>query len=139
MEEQAPRQLHERLDWLFKKVTKPGGTEYTYQEVETGTEVGGYRVTAAAIWKIRKGETQNPGYRVVQTLARFFGVDESFFYAATLTQEDLERARLAASLRERGVDEIALRSADLDQSGRDAILQMLRYMAGTSDAEDDSS
>lgn len=139
MVEQAPQQLHERLDWLFKKVTKAGGTEYTYQEVEAGTEAGGYRVTAAAIWKIRKGETQNPGYRVLQTLARFFAVDEAFFYAATLTQEDLERARLAASLRERGVDEIALRSAELDQSGRDAILQMLRYMAGASDVDDEPS
>jgi transcriptional regulator with XRE-family HTH domain len=135
MEDELPTSLKERLDWLFRNVTKSDGAEYTYQEVEQGTEQLGYRVTTTAIWKIRKGETLNPGYLVLQVLAKFFGVPVRYFYENELTANELENMRLAATLREQGIEEIALRSSRLDKAGRDAILHMLRYMVEAHDDE----
>ncbi len=139
MQGSKPSTLAERLDWLFNHVKKPDGKPYTYQEVADGTAELGYRVTSTGIWKIRNGETQNPGYLVLQVLAQFFKVSPSFFYDEQLSPHDLDTLHLVDLLQKQGVGEIALRSSELPPSGREAVLQILRYMQEQADSVDNES
>lgn len=135
----VPETLAGRLTWLFQHVTKQGGVEYTLQEVADGTAQLGHRVTVSAIWKIRNGVTQKPSYLTLQTLAQFFNVSAGFFYDPELTGTDLDEAELAAVMRDEGVKNIALRSSQLDEAGRKAILNMLNYMLENHDHDTEDS
>jgi len=108
-----------RLNRLFEEKRKADGAQYTQTEVVEGTKG---IVTRVYLWKLRKGRASNPGFHVIQVLAEFFGVDPSYFFdsaemKAALARENLERNKL--------VDQIALRSSELDDKGKQAILYMI--------------
>lgn len=126
----------ERLDSIFKMYTKPDGSEWSHQEVESGTEGLGKRVTAGAIWKIRNGHTTNPGYLTLRVIARFFGVEPGIFYG----DPDEFRRRMHedhATLRDPDIREIARRADRLDEKGRKAVLDLVRYLTGNGAPEAD--
>jgi transcriptional regulator with XRE-family HTH domain len=108
-----------KLNLLFENKRKPDGSHYTQTEVIEGTR----RVlTRVYLWKLRKGRASNPGFHVIQVLAGFFGVDPSYFFDSdemkvALARENLERNKL--------VDQIALRSSELDDKGKQAVLYMI--------------
>lgn len=133
MSENPPRilTLAERLDWLFQTVRRPDGSNFSYQDVEDGTDALGYRLTTTAVWKIRSGQTTNPGYLALRVLSRFFAVPDGFFYAEELTPDDMERMRIAAILKEQGAGEIAFRAVEIGTAGQEALLTMLRFLAET--------
>ncbi len=128
-----PETLAERVDWLFRTFTKPDGTEYTYQEVEEGTQRLGHRITATGVWKIRHGETVNPGYLALRSLARFFSVPVDVFYEDELSEEQLRRYQLAASLQNPNVEQIALRASRLHEDVQQTLLDMIQHIAVSRD------
>lgn len=115
----------EKLDHLFKTVTKPDGTEYTYEEVEEGI---GKAVTASYIWRLRTGKARNPGYRVLKALSDFFNVEPNYFFQDDTTEESLARSNLAKRLEDARVEGIALRASELDDAGKQALLEMIEYI-----------
>ena len=123
------KSLAERVDWLFRNKTKPDGSEYTFHEAEEGTARVGHRVTSTGIWKIRRGDTQNPGYLALRSLARFFGVPIDYFYDDNLNEEALQRYQMAASFQREGVAQIALRASQLDDEVQQTILAMIEHIA----------
>jgi len=118
--------LARKIDLLFKNFKKPDGQEFTYQEVEEGTNKA---VTGAYVWKLRTGKAENPGYRVLKALSDFFGVSVSYFFDEQEPSEEyVQKLRLAAELHKAGVAHIALRASDLDEAGRRAVLEMIEYV-----------
>ena len=112
--------IAERIDSLFKTHTKPDGREHTYKEVEKGT---GKAISSAYMWKLRHGKSSNPSRNKLKVLSDFFGVPPSYFFEET-DEEYEEILRVAHSLRVAGVQQIALRAKELNEEGREAILEM---------------
>ena len=129
MPEDNSKDFAQRLDFLFKQLTHPDGREYSYEEVQNGTDKA---VTAAYIWRLRTGKAKNPGYWVIKALSDFFGVDPNYFFKEEGAAKEIGMARantnLAARFEESSVKEIALRSSELDEKGRQTILGMLEYI-----------
>ena len=117
--------LAEKIDLLFKSCTKPDGKEFTYQEVEAGT---GGAVSSTYVWKLRTGKSTNPGYRVLQALGDFFGVPPSYFFEDKFSAQQLEDLWLTATLRDRGLQRIALSATGLDETGKALVVQLIEYM-----------
>jgi transcriptional regulator with XRE-family HTH domain len=118
-----------RLDFLFKTVTKPDGSEYSYEDVQQGTNKA---VTAAYVWRLRTGKATNPGYWIIKALSDFFGVDPNYFFqdeekAKTIIEERVN-TNLAERFQDSSVRNVALRASELDEAGRQAILGMIEYI-----------
>jgi len=120
--------LAEKLDLLFKTCTKPNGKEYTYQEVEAGTQGA---VSSTYVWKLRTGKNTNPGYRVLQALSDFFSVSPSYFFDGQVSAQHLEHMRLAANLRDEGLQRIAMSAGGLDDTGKALVVQLIEYISTT--------
>ena len=116
-----------KLDRLFRTHLRSDGNQYSYEDVEKGT---GGAVTGPYVWKLRTGKAQNPGYRVLAALSKFFDVPVTYFFAEEPVSEHEyeEDMALARSLRKAGVKQIALRVSDLDEEAREDILSMIEYV-----------
>lgn len=114
-----------RLDHLFKTITSPDGNEYTYIEVQNGTQQA---ATAAYIWRLRTERAKNPGYGVIKALSHFFGVSPSYFFEGDEQAAEQARNRLSDLYRDTTVEEIALLASQLDEKGRRAVLEFLTYL-----------
>lgn len=127
--EEAGNDFARRLDHLFKRFTHPDGSEYSYEEVQNGT---GKAVTAAYIWRLRTGKATNPGYWVIKALSDFFGVDPNYFFQNEMQASEMvakqARANLADRFQESSVKDIALRASELDEAGRQTLLDMIDYI-----------
>ncbi|WP_420640457.1 hypothetical protein [Candidatus Leptofilum sp.] len=127
--EEAGKDFAQRLDYLFKRFTHPDGREFSYEEVQNGTDKA---VTAAYIWRLRTGKAANPGYWVIKALSDFFGVDPNYFFQdekqAVEMADKQARTNLADRLQNDSVKDIALRASELDEAGRQAILGMIDYI-----------
>jgi len=127
--EDAGPDFAQRLDYLFKQITHPDGREYSYEEVQNGTDKA---VTAAYIWRLRTGKAKNPGYWVIKALSDFFGIDPNYFFQdekqAVEMADKQARINLAERLQDDTVKDIALRASELDEAGRQAILGMIDYI-----------
>jgi len=116
--------IPKKIDFLFKTHTKPDGKEYTYQEVERES---GKAISAAYVWKLRHGKSSNPSGRKLKALADFFDVPLRYFYEE-VDEDYHEILEIVHSLRQAGVQEIALRAKELNEEGRKAILSMVEHI-----------
>ena len=117
--------LAERIDLLFKTFRDQDGKEFTYMDVQTGSNKA---VTAPYVWKLRTSQAANPTLRVVKALSGFFGVPCEYFFDDEVTQKDAQRLRLVHGLRDAGVTQIALHAGKLDREGRRGILDLVNYV-----------
>ena len=106
-----------KLNRLFKEKLKFDGTPYTQTEVVARTKNVLSRVQ---LWKLRTGQADNPGIQVVQALADFFGVEPSYFFGHESPGIDEQ-----AQKQHEFVEQVALRSYDLDENGKQAVLFMI--------------
>lgn len=113
-----------RIDLLFKTITKSDGSQYSYREVE---ELAGRAVTSTSIWKARTGKTNKPSQRLLQALSQAFQVPVSCFLDENVSSADIANYR-AQYHSEKMVEQIALRSADLGDEGKEAILNMINFV-----------
>jgi len=117
--------MAERIDLLFKTLRNEDGKEFTYMDVQTGSNKA---VTAPYVWKLRNGQAANPSLRVMKALSAFFGVPCEYFFGDDVTQWDTHSLRLAHGLRQAGLAEIALSVSELDREGREVVLNLIRYV-----------
>lgn len=127
--EEVENDFAQRLDFLFKTVTQPDGSEYSYEEVQNGTNKA---VTAAYVWRLRTGKAANPGYWIIKALSNFFKIDPNYFFqdeeSAKIIAEERAHANLAERFQDSSVRDVALRASELDEAGRQAILGMIEYI-----------
>lgn len=110
-----PPSLADKIDRLFR-VVRPAGTdrEYTYREVADGVaDRGAPPISDNYLYMLRSGRRDNPGKKLLEALAGFFGTSVTYFYDEPGTDELDDELRLVAALRNSSIRELALRSVNL--------------------------
>lgn len=116
-----------RLDHLFRTVHPRDRGPYTPADVAAAinAEAGESVISATYLWQLRTGRRDNPTYRHLIALARFFGVSPVYFF------DDAEAGRggvppeVSVALQDDDVREIALRAAGLSERSLKAIRDMV--------------
>jgi transcriptional regulator with XRE-family HTH domain len=117
--------LAQKIDALFKTFHREDGGEFSYHDVEVGTNKG---ITAPYVWKLRTGEAENPLFRMLKALGAFFGVPVAYFFDEHAAEEDAQNLRLVQELREADMAQIALLASDLRPDSRRLILDPIEYL-----------
>jgi transcriptional regulator with XRE-family HTH domain len=112
-----PNKFSTKLNDLFLYKTKSNGKSFTNQDVATGTGLA-----VSYIWRLRQeSENINPGYEAIGAICKFFDVEPNYFF-------DVEGEDLNAGLNDNQVREIALRASELDDKGKQSLLEMANYI-----------
>jgi len=113
-----------KIDHLFHTVRRSDGREYTYDDVEQGTDG---RVSRSYVWKLRHGRNSNPSLDVIEALAMFFRVDPEYFFNPKDENDDraLEMAEVAALLQDPGVRAVAERARGLSPTSIEAVNNLI--------------
>lgn len=132
--------ISQKVDLLFEQRRGPDGRRYRYEDLERETGI-----KPSTISQLRHRAKQDPQFRTVMALARFFGVSLAFF-AAELTHDeaiayladpantaylDTVRARRAETVVQKSEhkrDLLAMRAAYLDDEGVQAVANMIDYI-----------
>jgi transcriptional regulator with XRE-family HTH domain len=98
-------------------------------------KVTGEQFSHTTIWKLRNGQAANPQMRLIEALARTFGVPPAFFFSdyddekAGLLREQVE---LLALVRDTGVTSAQLRAMlELSPGARQAVAALIEHTART--------
>lgn len=125
-EPERERTLAERLEYLFRTVREPGRREYSNEEVAAAiVRDQGVAISASYIWYLRTGQRDNPTFKHLNALARFFGVPPAYFFDhGTGARVEAELALLTA-MKDVGVRDVALRAAGLSPKSLEAITDVI--------------
>lgn len=125
----ASRTLAAKLNYLFDRVRRDDGSEWTGKDVVGVVRARGVELSASHLSELRRGVKENPTVRVLQALADFFQVRVAFFFddheAVAQTEADLE---LRAAMRDAQVQQVAARAAGLSETQRAAFQRVLTQM-----------
>lgn len=144
MDGEAAPSLAGKLDLLFRTKHAGGEAEVKYRDVALAlAERGGPTVTETYLYMLRTGRRTNPRVELLSALAGYFEVPLSYFFEDDATGPVSSQLRLLAAMRDAGVDQVALRAADLSPAGRDQLAQLIEQLRksegiGTSDSADES-
>ena len=141
MSDRSPPTLAEKLDRLWRTMHERGAPEWGYPEVSARiVDTGGPTVSAQYLWQLRTGRKTNPSMRVLEALARVFGVSPAYFFDEEAYERIDEQLELIAKLRDSSVMRVATRAADLSPEALRAIAGMVehaRRLEGLPDGEQD--
>src|SRR6266566_1939088 len=108
------RTLADKVNWLIGRATPAGRGALSNAEVVTLIEkVTGETYSHTTIWKLHNGQATNPQMRLIEALARTFGMPPAFFFddydeqQAGLLQDQVE---LLSMVRDLGVTAAQLRA-----------------------------
>jgi transcriptional regulator with XRE-family HTH domain len=135
-----PRTLADKVNWLIGRAHPAGRGPYSNAEVSALIEkVTGEQFSHTTIWKLRNGQAANPQMRLVQALARTFGVPPAFFfddYDDEQAAQLMDQVELLTLMRDSGVTSAQLRAlAGLTPAARQAVVDLIEH---TSSREDGS-
>ncbi len=95
-------------------------------------DVTGEEVSYTTIWKLRNGQAQNPQKRLIEALARTFGLPPAFFFDDYTEQAGLlqEQVELLALVRDARISSAQLRAIlELSPQARQAITDLVAATA----------
>jgi transcriptional regulator with XRE-family HTH domain len=121
-----PETFGEKLDRLFKKIKKPGGEEFSPEEIQVATNKS---ITASYIYRLRAGKSGNPTVDKVKALADFFGVSPSYFFEEEATEPAPDPKRMIAQM--------ATRAQNLDMTTLEEMLTMIKAIREAEDAKEE--
>jgi transcriptional regulator with XRE-family HTH domain len=129
-----PQTLADKINWLIDRAHPAGRGPYSNAEVSALIEkVTGEQFSHTTIWKLRNGQAANPQMRLIEALARTFGVPPAFFFSdyddehAGLLSEQVE---LLALVRDTGVTSAQLRALlELSPGARQAVADLIEHTA----------
>ena len=130
----ALRTLADKVNWLIERAHPAGRGPYSNSEVaELVKGVTGEEVSYTTIWKLRNGQAKNPQMRLIEALAKTFGVPPAFFFddydekQAGLLQEQVE---LLALIRDAHINTAQLRTIlSLSDEARQAVADLIEITA----------
>jgi len=131
------RTLADKVNWLIDHAHPAGRGPYSNAEVTALIEkVTGEQFSHTTIWKLRNGQAANPQMRLLQALARTFGVPPAFFFFADYDDEQAgllrEQVELLALVRDAGVTSAQLRALlELSPGARQAVADLIEHTART--------
>src|SRR5215475_7494362 len=119
--------LASRLDLLFRTVHPQDRKPYTSAEVAKAINdaAGENAISAGYVWQLRTGRRDNPTYRQLIAISRFFDVSPTFFFEEAEPRRGEVPADAALALKDDAVREIALRAAGLSEGSLRTIADML--------------
>lgn len=124
------RSLAKKTEWLFQNVRDPAdGQPYSNARIAAKIEqcVPGFSVTATTIWNIRTGKSENPSWRLIEGLAKAFGVSPLYFSDEdeTEAQQTQDELALLAALRDTSVRQLALRAQGMTPESLATVLELV--------------
>ena len=125
------RSLAEKTEWLFQNVRDPvDGQHYSNARIAAKIEecMPGFTVTATTIWNIRTGKSENPSWRLIEGLAKAFGVSPLYFSVEedeAGTKQTQEELALLAALRDTSVRQLALRAQGMTSASLSTVLDLV--------------
>ena len=130
----ALRTLADKVNWLIERAHPADRGPYSNNEVaELVKDVTGEEVSYTTIWKLRNGQAKNPQMRLIEALAKTFGVPPAFFFddydekQAGLLQEQVE---LLALIRGAHINTAQLRTIlSLSDEARQAVADLIEITA----------
>jgi transcriptional regulator with XRE-family HTH domain len=133
----------DKLDGLFRRVLRPDGKSYSYDDVASAIQAAGTTISGSYIWQLRKGEKDNPTIKHVKALAEFFGVEPVYFFddaateriTAQLDQLRAEQQRLQTLKTDDEAQLVAMRASELAPSGRALLMNLLDVVEQAQAAE----
>lgn len=118
--------LATRLDLLFRTALREDGKPYTTAQVAAAISAAGENtISGAYLWQLKTGRRDNPTYRQLIALSRFFNVSPTFFFEEAETQRGAVPADAALALKDEAIREIALRSVGLSERSLRTIADMI--------------
>src|SRR5580693_8536596 len=97
------RALADKGNWLIDRAHPAGRGPFSNNEVANLIrDATGEEVSYTTIWKLRNGQAQNPQKRLIEALAKTFGVPPAFFFDDYNEQTGLlqEQVELLALVRD---------------------------------------
>ena len=125
--------LAPKLNRLFDNVPKPGGGLYSNEAAAQALAELGVSVTAQHLWHLRTGKRDNPSFRLLEGIARVFGVPIAYFSDEETERQVAEQMATLASLRDSGVKSLLMRAQGVSPENVQhlgAILEQIRRMEG---------
>jgi transcriptional regulator with XRE-family HTH domain len=112
-----------RLDHLFRTVHPHDRGPYTPAEVAAAINAaeGDNVISATYMWQLKTGRRDNPTYKHVIALSRFFGVSPAYFFEEAETERGAIPPEVALALKDDAVRDLALRAAGLSEHSLTAI------------------
>jgi transcriptional regulator with XRE-family HTH domain len=124
----ALRTLADKVNWLIDRAHPAGRGPYSNSEVAALIkDATGEEVSYTTIWKLRNGQGQNPQKRLIEAMARTFGVPPAFFFDDYDDQAGLlrEQVELLALVRDARISSAQLRAIlELSPQARQAIISL---------------
>jgi hypothetical protein len=116
-----------RLEHLFRTVHPAARGPYTPGDVAAAinAQAGEDAISGQYIWLLRTGRRDNPTYKHLIAISRFFGVSPMYFFDETETERGAIPAEVTAALQDDAVRDLALRAAGLSEHSLKAISDMV--------------
>lgn len=116
-----------RLEHLFRTVHPQDRGPYTAAEVAAAINAAadGNVISATYLWQLKTGRRDNPTYKHLIALSRFFGVSPAYFFDEMETERGAIPAEVALALKDDAVRDLALRAAGLSEHSLKAITDMV--------------
>ena len=133
------RTLADKVNWLIEQAHPAGRGPYSNNEVSFLIhKATGEQVSGTTIWKLRNGQAANPQMRLIEALAKTFGVEPSFFFD-DYDEEKLgllkDQVELLTLVRDAGITSAEFRALlGLGPDGRKAVADVITRTA-TAEAE----
>lgn len=129
-----PRTLSEKVEWLISHAHPAGRGPYSNAEVVTLIRrATGQEFSHTTIWKLRNGQATNPQMRLIEALARTFGVPPAYFFDDYDQQHAglvPEQAELLALIRDTGATAAQLRTLlQLSPAALEAVTDLIKHTA----------
>ena len=125
----APHTLADKVNWLIDRAHPAGRGPYSNNEVAALIkDATGEEISYTTIWKLRNGQAQNPQKRLIEALAKTFGVPPAFFFDDYDDQAGLlhEQVELLALVRDARISSAQLRAIlALSPQARQAIISLV--------------
>ena len=134
-EESRPvlRTLADKVNWRIDRAHPAGRGPLSNNEVAAQiNDVTGEDVSYTTIWKLRNGQAQIPLKRLIEDLARTFGVPPAFFFDDYTEQAGLlqQQVELLALVRDARITSAQLRAIlELSPQARQAITDLVQATA----------
>ena len=126
--------LADKVNWVLDKAHPAGRGRFSDAEVCFKIHAAtGEQISTTTIWKLRNGQLTNPQLRVIEALAKTFGVPAGFFLD-DYDEEKLglwrEQVELLALIRDAGITAAEFRAIlGLDAEGRKAVAGLIERAA----------
>ena len=134
-EESTPvlRTLADKVNWLIDRAHPAGRGPFSNNEIAALIkDATGEEISYTTIWKLRNGQAQNPQKRLIEALAKTFGVPPAFFFDDYHEQAGMlkEQVELLALVRDARISSAQLRAIlELSPEARQAIVSLVEATA----------